>query len=458
MNSKLVSEGTTPLLTIFTTWRQLFSEEFTTVTGVKQGCLLSPLLFTLYLNDLHEFLEGGIHINNLNVRLLMYADDIVILADDVYVLRRMIKRLEEYCLLWAVEVNLEKSEIMVFRKGGRLAKEEDWQFRGQRIRVVSEYCYLGVTLTPSMSFSKHLQKRNQAAKNCINTTWSKFFSRQNISLQSKWKLFLAVCRSIQAYGAQVWGHALFDEVDNLQLFFVKKVLRLPSFTPTYALMLETGIENGYIFTLDLHMRYMAKTLFEYSEDRLPHKFSKIVLQKNIFWVKKLNEIGLKFSIEWTQNLNSKHLWNSNSVQLLTALRNNNYGQNLRRKDQTNRIYRDLDARAGETYINTEHNAVDIMWIFKARTDLIELNANRFGVNLSRICAICNMNEVENLYHFLGRCVAYKDARISYFKKDYLDNTEIINILNGVTVDFKMLVGYIKYCIQYRKILIEEFNY
>lgn len=261
------------------------SEEFTTVTGVKQGCLLSPLLFTLYLNDLHEFLEGGIHINNLNVRLLMYADDIVILADDVYVLRRMIKRLEEYCLLWAVEVNLEKSEIMVFRKGGRLAKEEDWQFRGQRIRVVSEYCYLGVTLTPSMSFSKHLQKRNQAAKNCINTTWSKFFSRQNISLQSKWKLFLAVCRSIQAYGAQVWGHALFDEVDNLQLFFVKKVLRLPSFTPTYALMLETGIENGYIFTLDLHMRYMAKTLFEYSEDRLPHKFSKIVLQKNIFWVK-----------------------------------------------------------------------------------------------------------------------------------------------------------------------------
>lgn len=146
------------------------------------------------------------------------------------------------------------------------------------------------------------------------------------------------------------------------------------------------------------------------------------------------------------------------LKLLMALRNNNYGENLKRKDQTNRIYRNLDAKAGETYINMEHSAEDIMWIFKARLDLIELNANRFGVNLSRICSICNMNEVENLYHFLGRCVAYKDIRIIYFKKDYLDNTEIINILNGITVDFKNLVAYIKYCIQYRKILIAEFNY
>ncbi|WP_443057110.1 reverse transcriptase domain-containing protein, partial [Streptomyces sp. IBSBF 2390] len=86
--------------------------------------------------------------NSNNIRLLLYADDIVILADDVNVLQEMIHKLEEYCSKWKMEVNMTKSEIMVFRKGGRPANNERWSFNGQEIRVVKEYCYLGVLLTP----------------------------------------------------------------------------------------------------------------------------------------------------------------------------------------------------------------------------------------------------------------------------------------------------------------------
>ena len=50
-------------------------DKFITNSGVKQGCLLSPLLFALYHNDLHDFLGGGVQLNDTNVRLLMYADD-----------------------------------------------------------------------------------------------------------------------------------------------------------------------------------------------------------------------------------------------------------------------------------------------------------------------------------------------------------------------------------------------
>lgn len=59
------------------------SEYFNTESGLKQGCLLSPLLFTLYLNDMHDHIQGGIIMDNLNIKLLMYADDIVMIADDV---------------------------------------------------------------------------------------------------------------------------------------------------------------------------------------------------------------------------------------------------------------------------------------------------------------------------------------------------------------------------------------
>lgn len=77
----------------------------------------------------------------------------------------------------------------------------------------------------------------------INQTWANFLNKTTISLRSKWKLFQAVCRAIQTYGAQVWGFSYFNDVDKLQLYFVKKTLRLPNFTPTYILRLEICIKE-----------------------------------------------------------------------------------------------------------------------------------------------------------------------------------------------------------------------
>ena len=46
----------------------------------------------------------------------------------------------------------------------------------------------------------------------------------------KWKVYLAVHRTIESYAAEVWGFTLFEEVNKLQRYFVKKILKLPSFT------------------------------------------------------------------------------------------------------------------------------------------------------------------------------------------------------------------------------------
>lgn len=55
---------------------------YETKSGVKQGCLLSPTLFVLYLNELHGALEGGLYIHELNIRLLLYVNDIVIFTEN----------------------------------------------------------------------------------------------------------------------------------------------------------------------------------------------------------------------------------------------------------------------------------------------------------------------------------------------------------------------------------------
>ena len=117
-----------------------------------------------------------------------------------------------------------------------------------------------------------------------------------------------MCRSIQSYGAQIWGFTLFDEVDKLQRYFIKRILKLPDFTPNYAISLETNAEDNHFYTLNLHLNYIFHTIFKYEESRLPHKLSLLVLNKNIFWAKQLNHLGAVFHIKFESENLSRENW------------------------------------------------------------------------------------------------------------------------------------------------------
>lgn len=435
------------------------SDYFETRSGVKQGCLMSPLLFALYLNDLHDHLNGGIRINALNIKVLMYADDIVMISDEPRKLQSMINRLEEYCENWNMELNLNKSEIMIFRKGGRLARDEKWNYKGETVRIVSEYCYLGFILTPKLSFTKHVEQRNKSAKNSINAVWNSFLKNKNLSLNSKWKLFQAVSRSIQSYGAQVFGYSHFEEIDKLQRFFLKRIFNLPSFTPNYSIDLEFDLECGHIYALNLHLTYINKTLFIFNENRLPHKLSKIILQKNIFWAKKWNDLGNNHNIQWTtENLNID-IWNANSKHLINQLKINSKAIAISNaRSSLTRVYKDLDYNQGKQYVNFVNNPRNIMWIFKARSDLICLNSSRFANRSNTLCTLCNLREDETIFHFVATCPILREFRIFCFDKRVLTQNEFINILDGKSdSDWKNLIEYFNCALNYRKFLIDEFN-
>jgi hypothetical protein len=87
---------------------------------------------SLYINDLQGSLEGGF--KDLNIRLLMYAHDIVLLASDPRQLQNMINRLDQYCSLSSLNANLSKSKIIIFRKGGKYSENDKFFFyKGEKI-------------------------------------------------------------------------------------------------------------------------------------------------------------------------------------------------------------------------------------------------------------------------------------------------------------------------------------
>ena len=436
------------------------SRYFETRTGVKQGCLLSPIMFALYLNDLHEYLGGGLSIDDINIRVLMYADDIVILADDVNILQDMIYKLEQYCREWAMEVNLTKSEIMVFRNGGRLGTNERWTFNGENVRIVNEYKYLGMLLTPTISFTKHVNNRNSAAKTSLNVTWKNFIGKREVSLVAKWKMFLAVCRSMQSYGSQIWGYSCFDDVDKLHRYFIKRILKLPDSTPNYIIALETELEEGHFYTFALHLKYISKTIFKYENNRLPHLLSLKVISKNIYWYTVFKDRLMQYNIDLHDIDRSHSLWKNASLKLIEQMKIQTYHEHITNANSSqHRIYRLLDFSKGLSYCNVKYTQSQISYIMKARSDLLWLNGSLFREEESRSCSLCNLRELESIQHFLGRCPVLNEFRQTYFRSIRLSEEEILYILNGGENDnWLNLYKYVRYALRYRKILISEYNF
>ena len=80
----------------------------------------------------------GIYINEEipNVSVILYADETVCR------LQYKINVLDEYRSLWSLIVNLCKTKIVVFRRGGKIKRSEKWYFNGEKMNVVSACKYL----------------------------------------------------------------------------------------------------------------------------------------------------------------------------------------------------------------------------------------------------------------------------------------------------------------------------
>ena len=133
------------------------SDYFDRTNGLKQGCKLSPVLFSLIMMSLiKEVTSKGKHGVKLNVNdtelfILLFADDIVFLADTVHGLQNQINNRERASRQLGLTVNAQKTKVMVFRLGGHIAGRERWCMEDQRLEVVSEYKYLRIPLSTKLS-------------------------------------------------------------------------------------------------------------------------------------------------------------------------------------------------------------------------------------------------------------------------------------------------------------------
>ena len=130
--------------------------------GLKQGCIASPVIFSLLVNELMNEIfakaRRGIPVGPTDIELflLLFADGLTLLVSAVTGLQNQLNVLfvaAERCST----VNLDKSKVVVFRKDGFLAAKDKWFLGGAVLEVVNNYKYLGLTFSAGHSFTAAME-------------------------------------------------------------------------------------------------------------------------------------------------------------------------------------------------------------------------------------------------------------------------------------------------------------
>ena len=216
-------------------------------SGVFQGCTWSPLLFILFIDTIFDFLEtidsNSPIILGRTVRALMFADDLVLLSLSVAGLQRLLEALFEFSKYWGLEVNLAKSFVVAFKRGGKLSKTEEWTYNLHPLTVVKKVSYLGFMFSSSSVWTNHRLFTAQNASRSLFTLLKVFHKFPNLSAKFFLALYTTAVEPIVLYGSEIFG-AYPDGTNILErpmLKFIKRILGLPIGAPSAALRLDLAL-------------------------------------------------------------------------------------------------------------------------------------------------------------------------------------------------------------------------
>jgi len=186
------------------------SPQFDSSLGVKQGDPMSPLLFGLFLDGLERYMGEhaagtGVEVGETLCQMLLYADDIVMLATSRRALQRQLDALHGFCTAQHMSVNVAKTKVLVFNGGKHPCGE--LTYAGQTLEVVDSFRYLGVELHRSKGFAVAPAVVRSAATKAVCGLMRQVKDRELSHIGLRVQLFGGVVMPVLQFGCEVWGPA-----------------------------------------------------------------------------------------------------------------------------------------------------------------------------------------------------------------------------------------------------------
>lgn len=458
------------------------TDSFSYRRGVRQGCILSPLLFNLFVNELplsfnqnetDPFtLPNGTKLNS-----LFYADDLVILSKSKRGLEKCLKTLEGFNAKWLLDINYKKTKVLVFQKSGRKPKNLSFSVNNTQIEIVQEYTYLGIKITSSGTFTIAQKILAEKALNALFKI-RKHVNLSRLPLRTARKIFESAVQPILTYGCEIWGVYMkldFEKwdktpIEKAHLRFCKMFLGLNRKASNHATRAEMGS-----FPLQI---VIIKQILKYYQYLLSKDDNSIVKQALII----SQETGSKLSNSYTNNLldlltfcdsrcsKQPERFTSNTISDAISRIKAKYSEFWKIKTEASPrldFFRKIKQQFSEDLVLNEIKNYDIKrdyYKFKTSNHVLFVETGRYCRPVlpreNRLCKFCNLNEVEDEVHLLFCCSLYSDLRQTFFQKianivdiNVADHTNFLTALfasNNHTAAIHAAI-YINKCFSKRKV-------
>ena len=189
------------------------SEWFNVRVGLRQGCVMSPWLFNVFLDGVMKEVKervGDVGASlwderrncEWKVAWVMYADDTAFVADSVTELQRLIEAFGVVCQERKLSVNVDKSKVMKI-SGSADESEMNVILDDKRMEEVQKYRYLGTDVANDGRMHEEISHRITEARKAAGALGS-LWKRRNICREAKVGMFEGIVEPSLMYGSEVW--------------------------------------------------------------------------------------------------------------------------------------------------------------------------------------------------------------------------------------------------------------
>jgi len=181
---------------------------FDVTVGLKQGCIWSPLLFSMYINDLCTEMKAtgkGLKIGEDTICILLFADDLVLLAENEEDLQLLLNVMSDWCKKWKLMINSDKTNIVHFRPKGHEKSQRVFTCGDVLLSYKDKYRYLGLWLTEHLDYDYMAKEVSKAAHRALGLIIAKSKALGGMPFETFTTLYNACVLPVVTYGAAFWG-------------------------------------------------------------------------------------------------------------------------------------------------------------------------------------------------------------------------------------------------------------
>ena len=132
-----------------------------------------------------------------------------------------------------MEMNLTKTQVIVFRNGGKTSKSERFTYKSNMVKIVTYYRYLGLIFSSRNTWSKALSTLAAQAEKALSSIRKVIWNLGNPNINSR-------IAPILFYGAEIWGSERRNQIEKIHLRFCKFALGVGQNAHSAAVLGECG--------------------------------------------------------------------------------------------------------------------------------------------------------------------------------------------------------------------------